>query len=175
MLWDNQIWNALCLFDHCSDGHIDCYSFYLSSEKEQSDTFFLSNLMLFQQYVKFFQSRIKSIVTSQNPSIRARFLDDFGFIRQCSTNKKAQALELFLSNTANQRTVTRKDGVEVKLSAREQECLSYLLEFRSVKEIARLMDLSPRTIETHIQNMRSKSGASSKHELIRMSGSASRY
>ncbi|MBU0744420.1 MAG: LuxR C-terminal-related transcriptional regulator [Gammaproteobacteria bacterium] len=52
------------------------------------------------------------------------------------------------------------------LSKREQECLFYLTQGKGIKEIAKLLTLSPRTIETHIDNIKSKLHCHSRSSLI---------
>jgi DNA-binding CsgD family transcriptional regulator len=57
---------------------------------------------------------------------------------------------------------------EVRVSSREQDCLSLLVAGFSIKEVARMLMLSPRTIESYVNNLRYKTGATSKQELIRI-------
>ncbi|MDF2940658.1 MAG: helix-turn-helix transcriptional regulator [Gammaproteobacteria bacterium] len=52
-----------------------------------------------------------------------------------------------------------------KLSQREQDCLYYYLNGFSAKEIAKSMDLSTRTVEDYLRNVKGKCGCSSKVEL----------
>ena len=51
------------------------------------------------------------------------------------------------------------------LSLRELECLSHLTTGKTAKEIAREMGLSPRTVDSHIMNLRNKTGCFTKREL----------
>lgn len=55
------------------------------------------------------------------------------------------------------------------LTARERECLFYLLRGKSVPQIATILHRSKRTIETHIENIKQKTGCSNKSELIEAS------
>ncbi|EKE00993.1 MAG: regulatory protein, LuxR family [uncultured bacterium] len=53
-----------------------------------------------------------------------------------------------------------------QLSKREQECFFHLSHGKSAKEIAQLLGCSPRTIESHIDNMKSKLDCRTRSELI---------
>lgn len=53
-----------------------------------------------------------------------------------------------------------------KLSAREMECLSYYLKGKTLKEIAAVLNLSQRTVESYYENIKSKFGCDTKTELI---------
>jgi DNA-binding CsgD family transcriptional regulator len=52
------------------------------------------------------------------------------------------------------------------LSKRETECLYWLLRGKSVKETAKLMGISPRTVETHMETIKRKLNCATKSELI---------
>jgi DNA-binding CsgD family transcriptional regulator len=53
-----------------------------------------------------------------------------------------------------------------QLSKREQECLFHLTHGKSAKEIAQSLGCSPRTIESHIDNIKFKLNCHSRSEII---------
>jgi FixJ family two-component response regulator len=58
------------------------------------------------------------------------------------------------------------------LTAREKEVLEHMLAGRTSKEIARALEISPRTAEAHRRNLLHKFGAGSAVELVSMSASS---
>lgn len=52
------------------------------------------------------------------------------------------------------------------ISAREKECLSFLLKGKTIKETAKLLKLSPRTIEEYLNRLKQKAGCKYKRELL---------
>lgn len=52
------------------------------------------------------------------------------------------------------------------LSERERECIQYLCSGFSIKQIARKLNVSPRTIETYIERSKNKLGCVNKADLI---------
>lgn len=54
----------------------------------------------------------------------------------------------------------------ISMTKRERECLLYLSQGKSAKEIARLLNLSWRTIEYYIENMKKKWGCTKRTELV---------
>jgi DNA-binding CsgD family transcriptional regulator len=52
------------------------------------------------------------------------------------------------------------------LSKREKECLQYLTRGMTAKQIARILNLSPRTIEFYIENMKNKLECHNRIELV---------
>jgi DNA-binding CsgD family transcriptional regulator len=55
---------------------------------------------------------------------------------------------------------------ELGLSKRETECLFHLLEGKSNKQVAKLLNISVRTVEDYLNNVKNKLGCFSKEELI---------
>lgn len=53
----------------------------------------------------------------------------------------------------------------VALTPREIDVIQHVLIGKSAKEVARELDLSPRTIEQHIANIKRKFGCKTKFEL----------
>lgn len=61
---------------------------------------------------------------------------------------------------------TASTYLTMQLSPRQLECLFFLLRGKTYKEIARILELSPRTIEKHVDILKEKFSSQSKNELI---------
>jgi DNA-binding CsgD family transcriptional regulator len=59
-----------------------------------------------------------------------------------------------------------RTGNEFSLSAREHECLESVILGRSMRNIADSLNLSSRTVETHIKNIKRKAGFDTKDQLV---------
>lgn len=55
---------------------------------------------------------------------------------------------------------------DFNLTERETECLFLLIRGKSVKEMGKFLDISPRTVEVYIENIKHKMHASSRSEII---------
>ncbi len=62
---------------------------------------------------------------------------------------------------------TERAALLARLTPREREILDLVAQGRSTKEIARALDLSPRTVETHRANIGEKLGATSVAAMVR--------
>jgi DNA-binding CsgD family transcriptional regulator len=49
---------------------------------------------------------------------------------------------------------------------REAECMTWLLKGKTINSIATILNLSPRTVEYYVKNMKAKIGCRTKFELI---------
>lgn len=56
--------------------------------------------------------------------------------------------------------------LDAKLPLRQAQCLFFLLRGKPIKAIAKILCLSPRTIESYIENIKIRFNCSTKSELI---------
>lgn len=56
----------------------------------------------------------------------------------------------------------------VYFTKREAECMVLLLKGKTISNVANVLNLSPRTVEYYIKNMKSKLGCRTKFELVEM-------
>jgi DNA-binding NarL/FixJ family response regulator len=62
------------------------------------------------------------------------------------------------------------DPLERRLSAREREVLSHIEQGRANAEIARVLHISERTVESHVRSILAKRGVKSRLQLMRLAG-----
>lgn len=80
-----------------------------------------------------------------------------------------RALNLLMQSTPLPGMSEEKNGVmDYKLTEREQEVLTLLVEGLEYKEIGKAMDISPNTIRNHISNIYKKLHVTSKTQAIRV-------
>lgn len=82
-----------------------------------------------------------------------------------------RALNLLMNATLDLKSGSPKQDVdEFKLSSREKEVLTFLVEGLEYKEIGQQMNVSPNTIRNHIANIYRKLHVTSKAQAIRVFG-----
>ena len=52
------------------------------------------------------------------------------------------------------------------ISKREAQCLYYMSQGKSVKQISKILNISNRTVESHISNIKVKTGINSKNIIL---------
>ena len=55
---------------------------------------------------------------------------------------------------------------DIKFTIKEIDVISALINGKSIKSIAALLNLSPKTVETHLRNIKQKLNCSSKETVI---------
>jgi len=96
-----------------------------------------------------FQGKPHSLLVTKTP-----LTDQYGKI----SGVLSSAIELAPSNQTDCR---------INLSARELQCAKLLLQGYTAKMMAQQLNISPRAIETYIQNIKKKMKVSSRVDLIR--------
>ncbi len=76
------------------------------------------------------------------------------------------AVDALVKSLANKKISIEVNGITVYLTKRETECILHLLRYKTVKDIARILQLSPRTIEDYIARLKCKLDCNTKAELI---------
>lgn len=88
--------------------------------------------------------------------------------------KKAEEQKIYESfynhkNTRNSKTYYLGINFEnIYFTKREAECMLLMLKGKTVNEMARVLKLSPRTIEYYTKNMKIKLGCRTKYNLIKI-------
>lgn len=103
-------------------------------------------------------------------AIRAGALD---FVSLPLNEREVQRVSAHLQTDAGRHAEARRRLIEARrrigeLSKREREVLEWLSEGCSNKDIARELDISPRTVEIHRSNMMEKLGAQHAAEAVRL-------
>ena len=77
-------------------------------------------------------------------------------------------IQSFLSAIGASSLSLNIDGRKIQLTRREMQCLELIDEGYTSKIIGKKLLISPKTIETHIYNIKQKTGINYKHDLIRL-------
>lgn len=130
-----------------------------SNDVFSNDPFLIENLNLLKRFILYFKDQMYG-----HQELLAAFSKRYS--NELSTDQptdisKSQKLEInikkyYLGGLFN----------DLSFSQREAECLKHLANGKSAKQIARLLNLSPRTVETHVNNIKLKTDCSTLQELL---------
>lgn len=138
------------------DDYCDFFFFATSVENKQMRQLYFERREVFEKYCDYFLSSSDSLIRQAEKSKIILPLP-----QPIKLYKPAFEITDFL------RDIKLPENDELwQLTERELECAYILAEGKSYKEIARVLGVSPRTIEEHSGNIRQKLGCKSKSELI---------
>ncbi len=160
-LYDHNIWNIIVIYERQKTfGNV--WFFAATREKTQVIDFYLNNAHILEYFILYFKEKAHSlindkkseklIITKVNP-----FLE---------TPVHEKSMSTFLNNEDFKRFYLEGEYKDVYFSKKEFECIQHLSMGKTIKEIARLISVSPRTVEVYINNMKKKVKGQTTSKLI---------
>lgn len=117
---------------------------------------YISQFKLLHRFIHYFKSENKqAFQDASEHSINLKQL-----------KKDAYSNHQNVVNCTPDKSNIELDSIFYHLSKRETQCLHFLLEGKTAKEIAKKLSLSPRTVEEYIANLKRKSNCYSLHDLL---------
>lgn len=146
----------------------DLYSFATTPGNNQFINHFINNIDLIKHFIAYFND--KSVRLMQKANKMQYSTEYFDSPSAYDSNIIAVSEKLNTSEFL-QKTIIKKirlctDKGEITISLRELDCLRYLTKNYTFKEIGKYLALSPRTVETYINNLKDKLGCEKRSQLI---------
>lgn len=156
-----DIWHGLRIYEYSTQS-IEVWHFATTRENEQINNFYVNNINLFKKFIMYFDDKAKFLV-EVSEKFKARLEEDLF----SSLKSQPTVLTFPWEKTIKKHKINiGEEGETVFLSKREAECISYAYHHKTVKEIAREINLSPRTVEGYFSNIRRKTKCYNKKDLM---------
>ena len=145
---------------------IEAWHFATTKENGKIIKFCINNIESLEHFILYFRDKasdlikvddVENLIVLQDKKILAKNPLQVTHDHQTQMFNKHAEIKNFSMDT--------KHGV-VLLSKREAECAKHLITSKTMKEIAKRMEISPRTVEHYLNNIKNKIGCWSKSELI---------
>lgn len=158
-----DIVNKIVFLEKSAEG---CQGFsFAVSKKGQHSFHFINDLPLLQCFIRRFKQEAHDIIQ--------RVLEDQLRLDQAIGAHFYSQPEIFQSSVQDQKKIEflKQMGIlhsadEIRLSARESECMRLLLQGYTAGQIAEAIDLSKRTVEHYLENVKLKTNCYTKLELL---------
>lgn len=152
--YKNNLWNSLIIFNKGAN-FFEGLAFFASKDSVDILNLYLDNSDIFKKFMFYFKEKLYYII---NPNDHSKLWKPSSFLK----NKD----KLFITNHNNKNkyaeflskiNLTKFTIDEHKyITFREAECLFYFSKGYTVKEVAKAMEISIKTVETHLKNIQSK-------------------
>lgn len=146
--------------DYC-----EFYNFATSQNNSNIIQFYLSNLDILWRHTFYFKDKGADLIQKAH--------NDRLILPRCTeSNANNQTVingnltSSYLSETKIRRYYIFANGIDTFLTENEVKCCYQLIHGKSVKEIAKIVYLSARTVESHINNVKQKLNCLTKANLI---------
>lgn len=141
------------------DDHINAYSFGTDLKNDFINQLYINNFDLLENFIEHFHAAI-----DESKTLKAAY--DFEFKNPVGEINHESAL-LFEQRQRNEfyNALSKKQS-SYGLTTRELDCIPMILSGKTMREMAKTLNISPRTIENHLSSLKIKMNAKNKEVLI---------
>ena len=162
-LCDFNIWNGLTFFIR-GNQYIEGWSFATNKNNNEAISCYLNNLPFLQHFIVFLSASISDFLNC--PHNKLATFDQSPFDADFFDKSISHNFDQFIKETEITSIELESENDLVHLTRRELSCLLYLSAGMSAKEIGIKLEISPRTVEYYINQVKIKTRCNYKSDLI---------
>ncbi|CAM4452090.1 MAG: hypothetical protein LEGION0398_MBIBDBAK_00766 [Legionellaceae bacterium] len=151
--------NGFTIVETTSDG-MDVFFYLISGTKNSDPNIYLTNLNALIKFNIYFKEKARDLIRKIS-NTGALILDSNLQIN----NSKEEEFNHFISEISLPNYIEINKN-KITLTNRENECLQLIKFGNTNKEIARKLGISPRTVETYLNQIKTKTGIRTQKSLI---------
>ncbi|MDF2965998.1 MAG: hypothetical protein K0Q51_1386 [Rickettsiaceae bacterium] len=162
-LYHFDLWNSIGIHQKNED-NIEAFYFVSSVKTPDILEHYINNIQLLKQFTAFFKDKINLVLKEKSEAPIFREMIPSNIL---SSSLQPEGLEKSLQEQLERKkfSVSINNRV-ISFSKREIECLKLLAKGQTLKHIAANLNISPRTAEHHINNIKYKSDIHDRCNLI---------
>lgn len=167
LFWDYGFWNTFMIYKIKNNNLLEGWGFSLGMDFLDPTGFFIKNKYLLERFMEYFDVVGKELMDTSDKGKLAVYDSNFTFFNRSPEIKASDKLVNFMHQTHLNKLFIDYEDRSIHLTQRQGECLYYLAQHYTVKEIAQILQLSNRTVETYIQTVKDKIEISSRTDLLK--------
>lgn len=148
---DNGIYHGLTLLKR-NKGNYDMIGFGMPEERSGAATYYMNNLDMLNSYIDEFENDNRGLI-------------DFTLKNKIQMPKDLQDSNCKKIPLKNNSRFTLENGTYI--TSREYDCLKLRIKAMTYKEIARILNISPRCVETYLYRMKDRTKIGDLHKIAR--------
>ena len=166
-LGDQGLWNSFAIYLK-NHNHIEGFYFTAEVKTPKDLNVYVNNLDPLKLFATHFSQKMAPLMdTAQKSDLYHPTIAKENYVQK-SSKRTPQSVDDMIQSLNIEEFQLPVGGENVIISLREFQCLFLMSKGQTFKEIGKSLDLSPRTVESYINNLKSKTGTSSKSELIKL-------
>lgn len=167
VFYDKGYWHGLAVTKREIDS-TETVCFVSERSNHRISEFFIKHSRLLEKFTEHFKISFADILCKAM-QCRAVYKDGFDFFFPKNDHLPNYDLHAFLKYTGIDKNINI-NGKIIHITDKEKQCLELMGQGYSIKTIARKLLLSPRTVETHMNHIKHKTGLYFKHDLLNIFG-----
>jgi hypothetical protein len=139
---------------------IEKYTFANFDKDDDLTDFYLNNLDLLHRFILYFQFKTRNL-TKEAFNNKAYVNINFNLFHindKLLNQKERDQRNLFIQETEITKIQVKDSNFNLYITKKELECLHLLAIGKTMKEIANVLNISSRTVEDHLNNIKFKTG-----------------
>jgi DNA-binding CsgD family transcriptional regulator len=146
----------------------ESFTFVALNETLDFGNWCINNLNLLKKFINYFKEQADNLLFKANTDrlILPPCLQDDGYIQKIINSPAFDADAKALLDSEIYAFYLANSNGDVHLTLQESACLYHLVHGKTAKVTARLLNISPRTVEGYLANIRSKLQCKNKLEII---------
>lgn len=161
--------HGITLFENGND-YQDYYNFGTKAENIHITDFYLSNMDILNAFVFYFKDKAKILIheSIKQKIILPNYDGEFKTKHSSIVNKLNFNRANFFKEINHQHYFLGGQYGDISITKREAECWIAIIKGNSIKEAGRILNISSRTIETHLKHLKQKLNISSMQQLTQI-------
>ncbi len=155
-----DMWNGANIY-YTNKEYIEAWSFGGTPEDTRLPNFIVNNMDVLQRFMAYFRTAAKDLIDNSK-TIDVQFANAI----TPAFDSDLKALDEFMKLISTNKYLITKGSNEFYLTIREMECLLLRNQGLTAKESARKLNVSYRTVETYLNNIKIKSGVDNLNQLL---------
>lgn len=147
------------------DQTTEYFYFGARTHEQFMNNFYINHLGLLHQFCAYFKEQARGLIATAAQA-KNRIMLPADLIQQSTNHAAIDPIRQFHDRQVITVENISFNAIDGQITKREIECGLLLVKGATAKSIARDLDISPRTAEVHIQNLKTKLACHSKTQLI---------
>ena len=169
-----NFWNGFSVYEKNND-YVDFFDFGAHKHNTKINNFYINNLYLLIRFIEYFKEKTFLIINSEDKenTLVPKIWVSFDKIRR-EENNFSKNIDCFSEYTQRGEQIRLKNEA-LNLTNRELECLKLLYKGNTIKNIARILKISSKTVEFYLNNCKMKTQVRTEVDLIYLYGNHISY
>jgi LuxR family quorum-sensing system transcriptional regulator SolR len=141
------------------DEYHDVYCFHSTKENSRINEFYITNINLLYQFISYFKEKATPLIKQSylysrqhNIIVPKQYCENY----KMAKDDDSKNLEKFVNSITTNNITIENDLKTIKLTHREMEILHWILQAKSSDEISKILNISTRTVESHVNSLKIK-------------------
>ncbi|MBY0500647.1 MAG: helix-turn-helix transcriptional regulator [Alphaproteobacteria bacterium] len=157
------LWHGMSIYMRYPK-YTESWCFATLSDNHQISDLYLNHMNILEHFILYFKSKAFDLISHSDKN---KLLSTNAHSFELIANKPIdERIQNFFENTKIDTINLENLSTKFSISRRQAECIHHLAHGKSIKEIAKLLNLSPRTVESYIAIIKTKIGGSTKLDLL---------